>query len=81
MLFGDGGYDAVVAEGGGVGMAALGTVAVRADRERRAAFSERRFERLVTLADGLSPESLEILIGFAGRLRAVEGVGIDPLVE
>ncbi|WP_280339205.1 hypothetical protein [Nocardia neocaledoniensis] len=62
-------------------MAALGTVAVRTGGQRREAFSERRFERFVALVDGLSPESLRILIGFADRLRAVEGVGIDPLVE
>ncbi|MET9216736.1 MULTISPECIES: hypothetical protein [unclassified Nocardia] len=48
---------------------------------RRRPFSDPCFDRFIALVDGLSTESHEILIGFAERLRAVEGIPVDPLVD
>ncbi|GAD85255.1 hypothetical protein NCAST_30_00250 [Nocardia asteroides NBRC 15531] len=49
--------------------------------DRGRPFSDPAFARFLALVDGLSPESYALLTGFAERLRAVEGIPFDPLVD
>ncbi|MFE3445976.1 hypothetical protein ACFXNW_23335 [Nocardia sp. NPDC059180] len=44
-------------------------------------FSDPHFRRLMQLAVDLSPESQDLLAGFARRFRASEGLLPDPLWE
>ncbi|MFD4430639.1 hypothetical protein [Nocardia sp. NPDC058497] len=62
-------------------MVSSGLAGARSVVDRRGPFSDPRFERFMALIDGLSVESHEILTGFAERLRAVERMPGDSLVD
>ncbi|MEU5407455.1 hypothetical protein [Nocardia asteroides] len=62
-------------------MSSSGSVEAVPVTDRGRPFSDPAFARFLALVDGLSPESYALLTGFAERLRAVEGIPFDPLID